>query len=81
MYYLVIHIILKRWCYAAVMNNSLKNDVFKAQRMYYLSNKLDERVLPSLKRFSMEVLNRYTKMAKSYNMELTNEEMINRVIF
>lgn len=58
----------------------LKSNIFKAQRMYYLCIKLGEKVRPCFKRYSMELLDRYIIKAKSVDLKLSDEELLNRII-
>jgi hypothetical protein len=58
----------------------LKEDFIKAQRMYFLSEKLSSRVLPAMSEFSKKVFNNYVKAAKEIDLKLSMEELYNRVL-
>lgn len=47
--------------------------------MYFLAQKLGNRVPEPLVEFSMDVLNRYIKMAKEINLKLTSKELYDRL--
>lgn len=61
------------------MVGKLKEDIYKAQRMYFLARKLGDRVPEPLARFSMDVLDRYIKAAKEINLKLSAEELYDRL--
>lgn len=58
----------------------LKDDVCKAQRMYFLCQKLGDRVPPPLKKFSYNILNNYTRMAKEVDLKLSLKELIDKIL-
>lgn len=66
--------------FASIVKKRLKEEVFKAQRMYYLSLKLDKRVPKALRKFSMGVLDKYTRIAKEMDLKLTSKELYDRII-
>lgn len=61
------------------VTEKLKEDIYKAQRMYFLAQKLGDRIPGPFVRFSMEVLNRYIKMAKEINLKLSPQELYDRL--
>lgn len=63
----------------SIRQDKLKEDVFRAQRMYYLALKLGLKVSPYLRKYSMDILNKYTKMAKSADMKLSPTELMDRI--
>lgn len=63
-----------------VIKERLKENIFKAQRLYYLSQKLEDRVPQSIRNFSMNILNNYIKDAKKIDLQLTIEELYDRLI-
>jgi hypothetical protein len=48
--------------------------------MYYLSLRLGNRVTPSLRRYSMNNLDKYVKLAKKADLKLTQEELYNSIL-
>lgn len=61
------------------MIGKLKDDIYKAQRMYFLAQKLGDKVPEPLSKFSMNVLDRYIKLAKETNLKLSAEELYDRL--
>jgi hypothetical protein len=57
----------------------LKDDVFRAQRMYYLSLKLEGRIPGPLVIFSKGILNEYTRIAKEMDLKLSPEDLYDRI--
>jgi hypothetical protein len=64
--------------YKARIMHKLKDDIYKAQKMYLLAQKLENRILPSMSKFSKDNLNRYCRLAKEIDLKLTAEELYNR---
>lgn len=48
--------------------------------MYYLANKLGDRIPEGIKKFSMNILNDYIKRAKEMDLQLTEKELYDRII-
>jgi len=57
----------------------LKEDIYCAQRMYYLCQKYDKRIPASIKFFCMKTLNNYIKIAKDVELQLSREELYDRL--
>lgn len=58
----------------------LKEDIYRAQRMYYLSLKLRGKVPSCLSEISRDILNDYTRLAKEMDLKLTSEELYSRLL-
>lgn len=57
----------------------LKGDIFKAQRMYMLAQKLGIRISPYLLAYCKDNLNNYIRVAKDMDLKLTDREMYDRL--
>jgi len=62
------------------VEDNLKEKLIKAQRMYYLSQKLGGMVPEYEREFSKYILNYYTKLAKEMDLKLTTEELYHRLL-
>lgn len=58
----------------------LKEDLYRAQRMYYLCLKFEHRVPEYFLEFSKNILNIYTRRAKEAELTLTPEELCHRLL-
>lgn len=65
--------------YKARIDKKMKEDIYKAQRMYILAQKLGSRIPQSMSKFSKENLDKYTKYAKEIELRLTIEELYDRL--
>ncbi|WP_054876958.1 hypothetical protein [Oxobacter pfennigii] len=61
------------------VKQKVKEDIFKAQRLYYLYQKLGKRAPRNLNEFCKNNLNNYIKLAKQLDISLTPEELYNRL--
>lgn len=61
-------------------DKKLKADVYRAQRLYYLCLKYEDRVPECIREFSKNILNVYTCRAKEADLKLSKGELLDRLL-
>lgn len=61
-------------------DKKIKEDIFNAQKMYCLCQKYDKRIPAYIREFCKNTLNKYIKIAKNAELQLSTEELYDRLL-